>query len=363
MHLSVAATCRHIAKIALAGWLALAAVALPAASTDAESTPGSLASNEQGQTLVPALARGRAGRIGRIIADPNQTCLAAGASAGAAPAQIAIDRAVGAIEASPLGAWLLRQARARRVLICLDPATELAAYYRAEIRLIGIQTGLATAAKAVFLAHELAHVLQHPGYSNNRSFPVHDLVLMHRMREATAEAIATRVLWQMRARGRPEPWEAKLRTGYRDIVRAFASAMGNAPAGGDAAAQELRATRAAFERWFAWSERLRQYDDHMLDHLERIARDRQGLIPPQRTLTDVFLRDITRYAGETFLDAGAERPLTDLHYRSGLSAENAARLARIEDASDPAGAEAGLALPKAGPDPAEQALDPAVLRD
>jgi hypothetical protein len=167
----------------------------------------------------------------------------------------------------------------------------------------------------------------------------------------------------MRARGRPEPWEAKLRTGYRDVARAFASAMGNAPAGGDAAAQELRATRAAFERWFAWSERLRQYDDHMLDHIERIARDRRGVIPPQRALTDGFLRGITRYAGETFLDTDMERPLTDPHYRSGLSAENAARLARIDDGSEPAGAEAGLALPKAGPEPAEPALDPAVLPD
>jgi hypothetical protein len=311
------------------------------------------------QTLGAALEPERATRIRRIIADPDQACLAAGAPPGTAAAQIAIDRAVGAIEASPLGAWLLRQAHARQVLICLDPATELAAYYRAEIRLIGIQTGLAAAAKTVFLAHELAHVLQHPGYSNSRSFPVHDLVLMHRMREATAEAIATRVLWQMRARGRSEPWKAKLRTGYRDIALAFASAMAGTPAGGDAAARELRATRAAFERWFAWLERLRQYDDHMLDHIERIARDRRGLISPQRTLTDDFLRGITRYAGETFLGAGAERPLTDSHYRSGLSAENAARLAGIKDASEQASAEAGLALPKSGPYSAEQALDPA----
>jgi hypothetical protein len=222
-----------------------------------------------------------------------------------------------------------------------------------------LQTGLAPAANALFLAHELAHVVQHPGYSNNRSFPVHDLVLMHRMREATAEAIATRVLWQMRARGRSEPWEAKLRTGYRDILRAFASAMASAPAGGDAAARELRATRAAFERWFAWPERLRQYDDHMLDHVERIARDRQGMNPPQRKLTDDFLRGMTRYAGETFLDAGAGRPLTDPHYRSGLSAANAARLAGINNASAQASAEAGLALPRTGPDSAERALDPA----
>jgi hypothetical protein len=131
------------------------------------------------------------------------------------------------------------------------------------------------------------------------------------MREATAEAIATRVLWQMRVRGRSEPWEAKLRTGYRDIVRAFASAMAGPPAGGDAAAQELRATGAAFERWFAWSERRQQYDDHMLDHLERIARDRQGLRTPQRTLRTISCaaspgcgRDVPRCQG----GAAAHRP-------------------------------------------------------
>jgi hypothetical protein len=99
-----------------------------------------------------ALGAERAARIRRIIADPDQACLGAGAPPGTAAAQIAIDRAAGALEASPLGAWLLRQAHARRVVICLDPATELAGYYRAEIRLIGIQTGLAAPAKAVFLA-------------------------------------------------------------------------------------------------------------------------------------------------------------------------------------------------------------------
>ena len=213
------------------------------------------------------------------------------------------------------------------MLICLDPATELAAYYRAELRLIGLQAELEAAAKAVFLAHELGHVLQHPRYSNDRNFPLADLILMHRMREATAEAVATRVLWQLRARGRPEPWQAKLGTGYRDIARAFAEVMAGA-ADGPAAAQELRATRAAFERWFAWPERLRQYDDHMLDHIERIAHDRLGLIPPRRTLTDDFLRGLGWHAGDTFIAPGG-RPLVDSYYRSGLSPDNATRLAAI----------------------------------
>jgi hypothetical protein len=115
MHLSpLPATCRRIARMTLAGSLALAAIALPALATDAESRPGSFASSEQ-QTLLPALEPGRAARIRRIIADPDRACLAIGTPPGTAAAQIAIDRAAGALAASPLGAWLLRQARARRV--------------------------------------------------------------------------------------------------------------------------------------------------------------------------------------------------------------------------------------------------------
>ena len=327
-------TRRQLGRIALAGCLALGALALPpvpskAAPTSAGPTaPAEVGSGGQGQALGPALEPGRAARIQRIIPDPDQACLAVGAHAAATAPQIAIEHAAAALAVSPVGAWLLRKASARQVLICLDAATALAAYYRAELRLIGLQAALGAAAKAVFLAHELAHVLQHPAYSNDRSFPVEDLLLMHRMREATAEAIATRVLWQLRAAGRPEPWQAKLATGYRDIARAFAEAMTDGSAGANAAGRELRATRAAFERWFAWPERLRQYDDHMLDHVERIAHDRLGLVPPRRSLSDSFLRGIGWHAGESFL-AETPRPLTDPHYRAGISADNSARLAAI----------------------------------
>jgi hypothetical protein len=317
----------QLGRIALAVGLALSALALPppAVSAAAGVMPVEVGTAEPGQALGPALEPVRAARIRRIIPDPEEACLAAGAPPAASAPQIAIQHAAEALALSPVGAWLLRKAGAKEVLICLDAATGLAAYYRAELRLIGLQAALGAAAKAVFLAHELAHVLQHPAYSNDRSFPVEDLLLMHRMREATAEAIATRVLWQLRAAGRPEPWQAKLATGYRDIARAFAETMGGRSAG---ASRELRATRAAFERWFAWPERLRQYDDHMLDHVERIAHDPLGLTPPRRSLTDRFLRGIAWHAGESFL-ADARRPLTDPHYRAGISADNSARLAAI----------------------------------
>jgi hypothetical protein len=323
-------TRRPLGRIALALGLVLSALALQAPPVEAAAggVPLAVGSEEPGQALGPVLQPGRAARIRRIVPDPEKACLAAGVHPAATAPQIAIEHAAATLGVSPVGAWLLRKAAAKQVLVCLDAATGLAAYYRAELRLIGLQAALGAAAKAVFLAHELAHVLQHPAYSNDRSFPVEDLLLMHRMREATAEAIATRVLWQLRAAGRPEPWQAKLATGYRDIARAFAEAMTGGSAGVARAGRELRATRAAFERWFAWPERLRQYDDHMLDHVERIAHDHLGLTPPRRSLTDRFLRGIGWHAGESFL-AEVRRPLTDPHYRAGISADNSARLAAI----------------------------------
>jgi Putative metallopeptidase family (DUF6782) len=351
MHLSRRTTCRRVGQMALIGWLVLCVLALPAAHAQ-PGTSGPIAAGAQHQALGAALEPERAARIRRIIAAPEEACLAAGAHPGTTAPQVAIERAAASIALSRVGAWLLHEAGARRVLICLDPATELAAYYRAELRLIGLQAQLEAPAKAVFLAHELAHVLQHPRYSNSRDFPLEDLILMHRMREATAEAVATRVLWQMRAAGRPEPWQAKLGTGYRDIAHAFAETMAGMPDGG-AAGRELVATRAAFDRWFAWPERLRQYDDHMLDHIERIAHDQLGLTAPRRTLTDDFLRGLGWYAGETFI-AGARRPLVGAYYRSGLSPENAARLAAVLGegaerlASDAAAWQDGAAPERAG---------------
>jgi hypothetical protein len=312
-----------VAQVAPVAWSAPARVAAP---------------HQQPLGLAPA----RFARIRQLIADPEAACLPARAAGTGVIAE-----AAAALRQSPVGAWLLDQAAAHDVVICLDPDTALAAYYRAQLSLIGVQATLSPPAKALFLAHELAHVLQHPDYSNDRSWPVADLILMHRIREATAEAVATRVLWQLRRRGHPEPWQAKLATGYGDIARAFAATM----AGGDEddGARELAATRAAFDQWFAWPLRLEQYDSHMLDHVARIARDQPVLDAPRRRLTDDFLRGIARHAGESFLTADAHPPLTAAAYRAGLSPGNAARLAAITAAGTALVPAATAALPAPGP--------------
>jgi hypothetical protein len=105
---------------------------------------------------------------------------------------------------------------------------------------------------------------------------------------------------------------------------------------------ELLATRAALDQWFERPQRRHQYDDHMLDHLERIARDHRGLSPPTRSLSDDFLRGIGWHAGTTFLAAASGRPLTDDDYAGDLSADNAARLdALLSRVSSPVARGAG----------------------
>jgi hypothetical protein len=89
---------------------------------------------------------------------------------------------------------------------------------------------------------------------------------------------------------------------------------------------ELRASAAAFDQWFARPERLRQYDDHLLDHFERIHRNRPEPVGSRRVLSERFLRGIGRHAGRTFLPDGSGRPLSDSYYAGGLSADNGARL-------------------------------------
>jgi hypothetical protein len=264
-------------------------------------------------------------RLAHLIPDHARTCVPVTVWTPATAAQRELAAGLDLVAQSPLGAWLIGQAARRLVLLCHDPNTDLAAYYRAPVRLIGVLTRLSEPAKIMFLAHELAHVPQHPEFSNDRRFGPAGMLLMHRVREAAAEAIATRVLWQLRERAYPEIWDHKLRSSYGDVARAFAQAIGER----DGEAAELGATRAAFDQWFESPARLRQYDDYMLDHLERTLRKRSGPASPRRFLTDAFLRGIGAHAGVTFLPAGSGRLLTDFHYAGRLSDDNAPRLDAI----------------------------------
>ena len=270
-------------------------------------------------------------RVAHLIPDHTHACLPVAIAPTTTPAQREIATGLDLMTQSPLGAWLVDEASSRTVLICHDPNTHLAAYYRSQVRLIGVLTRLPDPAKIMFLAHELAHVLQHPEFSNDRRFGPAAMLLMHRVREATAEAIATRVLWQLRARGYREFWDYKLQSAYGDIADAFARAIGGRA--GEIA--ELRATRAAFDQWFERAERVRQYDDHMLNHIERTLRGHRGRSAQSRSLTDDFLRGIAWHGGATFLPAGSGRPLTDPYYAGRRSADNAARLDAIVKLTSP----------------------------
>ena len=238
------------------------------------------------------------------------------------PAQLNLKETLETVQKSELGAWLVQTAANQGVVVCLDKTTNLEAHYRYHLRLIGLNAKLNSAGRIVFLAHELAHIPQHPKFSNDRRFSPMDMILLQRMREAAAEAVATRVLWQLRVQHIPRPWREKLTTAYRDIAIKFEAEM----AGSNNNDKELWATRAAFHQWFEAPWRIEIYDDLMLRTLSRIARDDNGQAPSTLHLSEEFVLDIGNYAGQAFLvDGDGQMLIRDLRTRD-LAAHSKARL-------------------------------------
>lgn len=254
-------------------------------------------------------------------------CIATDPAPVAAAGGRVLDGLLATLRHSPTARHLLHEAARRGVRVCLDGATDLLAYYYAGRKTVGVSTALTEGARIAFLAHELAHVPQHPTYSDDRRFAPNDLVLLRRLREAAAEALATRVAWELRQAGFADAWHEKRRSAYRDVAGAFAAALA---ATDDAGGETLAAaTRAAFDQWFRAAWRLRVYDRMTLDHLARIARDDTGSVAVRRVLDDKFLRQLGRIGGTRFLSDADRRPLTDPFYAGRLLPRHAAAIARL----------------------------------
>lgn len=278
----------------------------------------------------------RSAGIQHHIGNAKDVCLAADGRA-ASEKQAEIAELIAVLRHSPLGAELLETAAARDVILCLDDDTELLAYYFPGLRLIGIRQSLSRDRRIAFLAHELAHVPQHPLFSDSRYLPPRDLLLLRRIREAAAEATATRIAWQLAQAGFESIWQAKRRGVYGDLARAFQASL----EGEQGPEAELRATRAAFDRWFSKGWRLDTYDRMTLQHLARLAGDEIGLVKPRQRLTDAFLRSIGRQGGHNYLDEDEGPRLTDPFYRDTLSPANAGLLDSVISGSALAEAPSG----------------------
>lgn len=307
--------CAAIAGVAVL-CLVLGAAGGPGREAAGSYRPGGLALRQVG----PALNRAPLAVDG---------CLRAGDSDRSSEARAELARLFAILAYSAAGRAVLDQARRRDVHVCIDEQTDLLAYYFAGTRVVGVSAGLSEGGKIAFLAHELGHVPQHPAYSDNRLFPPRDLIRLRRVREAAAEAIATRIAWELRERGHPHAWNEKATTPYGDVARAFEEAVLSGPS--ETAA--LRATRAAFDRWFEARWRRDVYDRMTVDHLERISADDIGLVPPRRRLSHAFLEGIARLDGRNFLAGTEGRLLTDPFYLGGISVRNEARLQRIIDST------------------------------
>jgi hypothetical protein len=217
------------------------------------------------------------------------------------------------------------RSRGRALHVCLDRDTDLLAYYFSSLHVIGLNARLSEGGQVAYLAHEIGHVPQHPRFSDNRYYPPSDLILLRRVREATAEATAIRIAWELREAGYPEAWAEKAAGPYADMVRAFAEVIARQ----DGMPGLLQATRAAFDRWFAVPWRRNVYDRMTVEHLRRIAGDRLGLVPHRRKVHLAFLLDIGRLGEENFL-SGTEGPaINDPFYTGGVSTENQTALKEV----------------------------------
>ncbi len=292
------------------------------------------------------LDRRRAEVIRRKIGNVRQACLMAGKEDYGTAQKATLSRVLAILAKSALARAILQRMAAQEVVICLDARTRNFAYYLSHRGLVAVNARLDDAQQVVFLAHEMAHVPQHPGFSDDRRFAPQDLILLRRIREAAAEALATRIAWQLKAAGHAAAWNAKIGTVYGDIADAFAASMRRPRPLADAGPRrpsgallaELRATRVAFDQWFVKRQRLDVYDKMTLRHLSRIAGDRLGLIVASRQLTHAFLRRIADVGGESYLSRlpalDPHRDLTGPRYRAALSADNLRRLEAILDRGD-----------------------------
>jgi len=269
--------------------------------------------------------RRRALHILRKLPDPVSACLPLASGNRDNATRQELGQLLEILSKSATARILLRVATARNALLCLDHATDRFAYYYAHMRLIGVNARINEGRRIAFLAHELAHVPQHPAYSDNRHFPPQDLVLLRRVREAAAEAQATQILWELRQAGYHHAWDAKLNTIYRDIARAYEAKVGE-----DGSREgQLAAARASFDQWFMKQRRLELYDGMTVDHLRRISEDDMGLVPPARFLSHGFLRAIGWTGQGNYLSHREDLDLTTGFYRMQMSVTNAARLAEI----------------------------------
>ena len=282
--------------------------------------------------MAPGDAERALGHDPRAVAG----CLLAGAtdlanpgvSPGADAGRAELSRLFEIIGTSTTGRAVLARARRHGVHVCIDSETDLLAYYFADRHMAGVRAALPQGGKIAFLTHELAHVPQHPTYSDNRYYPPADLILLRRVREAAAEAIAIRIAWELREGGEGAAWDAKLASAYADMARRFAAAA-NAGGAAGGAADLLGPTRAAFDRWFEAPWRRNTYDRMTLAHLARISQDRLGLVPPRYALRHDFLTAIAWIAGRNFLIETGTRPLIDPAYGGRMSDGNARSLARF----------------------------------
>lgn len=233
--------------------------------------------------------------------DAAKLCLASPSETPQTPAEQRLAALLSRLDAlGPEAAPLRDTLAATGTALCLDDRlTDAHGAYHLDHNLIALEAALEDGPMLAILLHELRHLDQSQrGYCPRNDISMEENARATFAMEADAQAIATLTAWQLRAAGDPAAWIAfEEMPDYADIAARFASEMA---AGTGVSA----ATAAAFDQWYANTERLeRYYAASCSDYLDR--QDASKLLPSYGTLPADFLDALCRLPGGATYDCAA----------------------------------------------------------
>ncbi len=243
--------------------------------------------------------------------------------------------AIDLLDKIPDGRALLKAAETAGVMVISDLSEEVLGYYAAdsEPKLVGISDTGTLEEQVASLAHELFHVWQdHSGEWLRVNLAPENEVLVQRMLEAAAEAMAVHVCFELKEASHDGPWksyrskQARRDAPYADLAEAYE--MRRRRSRGAEEMRPLKAIRAAFDQWFALPERRAAYDSKIVRMMERYqyayvaAAGCPRVEPDSAWLSDIgVLPD-----GRNFIEGTGRLALVNDWYRSGMRDDLARRL-------------------------------------
>ena len=167
-----------------------------------------------------------------------------------------VEELIDALEQEPaLGNYLLANAAKYGTVFCVDDKADgIYSYYDLKLNVLSIKAHLDFYEQLIFFVHELRHLdAASRGFCPSLEYDVQEMSRLTLASEADAQAVTTLYAWRMKLNGEAEVWPTLAGLDlYGDIALAFEQEMARS---GD----EVSATRAAVEQWYASKQRVFSY--------------------------------------------------------------------------------------------------------